>query len=66
MPSYSLLSNQPSKAINFADHMRIVSETGFGQSHTISPLNEYGLEKMEGEIEESEFDEAAVPAYQLI
>ena len=43
--------------MRFADHVRIVSETGFNnQENQIS----------QDDLEEGEFDEAGVPAYQLI
>ena len=50
-------------ALSFKDHVRIVSDTGFGQQ--TDEEAQLMAEELDGMLEE-QFDEAAVPAYQLI
>ena len=50
-------------ALSFKDHVRIVSETGFGK-HT-DQETQLMAQELDDMLEES-FDEAAVPTYQLI
>ena len=66
MPLYALrpLDAPPvSKPLNFAEHVRIIKDTGFGK-----PADEE-MAMMSEELDsllEMEFDEAAVPTYQMI
>ena len=49
--------------LNFKDHIRIVKDTGFGKE--VDPELRDMAEELDQMLEE-EFDEAAVPSYQLI
>ena len=66
MPLHALgpLEAQPIfKQLQFTDHMRIIKDTGFGMPSD-EEMGSLGEEL--DSILESEFDEAAVPTYQLI
>ena len=63
MPLHSLKPLDAPKPVRFADHLRIVRETGFGV-----PVDqeEASIGQDLDDMLESDFDEAAVPSYQLI
>ena len=50
------------KILRFADHVRIVSQTGFGKVVEDDPEMVSLAEELDGMLE-SDFDEAAVPTY---
>ena len=68
MPFYDMQAQQmmqeTKKPLKFSDHVRIVKETGFGKESVTSIKPEGPLEVSEDlEIQEDQFDEAAVPTY---
>mmetsp|Transcript_35569 Transcript_35569/g.46804 ORF Transcript_35569/g.46804 Transcript_35569/m.46804 type:complete len:116 (+) Transcript_35569:45-392(+) len=66
MPLHALQPLDAPKIVNFAEHVRIVKESGFNRPS----LNEVGeTSNLSDELDkliDEEFDEAAMPAYQMI
>ena len=64
MPVHAQPAEEKAKILRFADHVRIVKDTGFGISERAH--DELGIAQELDDMLEEQFDEAAVPTYQLI